>query len=833
MGFLYHAQRHRQPGPYGGRRVSDPTPQDGKGTPAGARSEIKYSLEQLEVFKPSQGLYYVIANAGSGKTESAAERVILLYLDIEKRLFPAAKEHVTGASQIKILQQILVVTFTKLAAGELNERVLKKFEKRGIPVPMEWGKPAIICKTLDSFLGRWVKNPLFFGVWAKKDADWNTCLERIAGTLSPAGQDVLRTKLQEARVKSKTPNNVTIPYVLFKEWDIRLVGDRQEALVDLILRLETEAPPLPGFSLEELIARFKKFKTQLNPANGWTATYLDEFAAAYRAEENLMKAMATRHTKERHLGRGLQIDADEASTVENWEEHCQIRGEFLQIYDFARTRNYDPQHQPQGLGHPDVVHLICGSKSFEHIKPIHSMGLAYRKLKRILGVMDFGDFLQVFNQVVGSKEGSFLLEPSREFPLFGLRRHAVVWDEFQDNCPAQRTAFDRMKGGSTPDGKDVPFFSMAIGDPFQSLYEFRGASPHLFINEIERTRAQKRDHLLSLSCSFRSARAIVAIGNSIIKSLSRYGDVAVPSRTIYKEEGEVEFGPPMLTQQQESDWVMARIAALRSQQGGSFMVLARSELGKHPIYHALHLAKSPDVRAMTIHASKGLEADHVFVLGFTSGRFPDVRGSAEQEVNALYVACTRPRRTLHLTAPMQSSYVNEGNEVVDDIVGPSVFLSKVPELLAAARKAGWSESHILLGIQTHKKAVAGFLNQTEKYRLQIQAEAKNAFGWNGDGPDVKSTYYLGPVSEFAEIKVEGLMPPPDDTSKHAGVAIHVSPEAKTALLFKLKKSFFKNGAPPHLSRHDEAVAIQSGWVDERGGTRSFSKAFQNELRKSA
>jgi DNA helicase-2/ATP-dependent DNA helicase PcrA len=59
----------------------------------------------------------------------------------------------------------------------------------------------------------------------------------------------------------------------------------------------------------------------------------------------------------------------------------------------------------------------------------------------------------------------------------------------------------------------------------------------------------------------------------------------------------------------------------------------------------------------TIHSSKGLEFDAVFVIGLAEGRFPHSSagfgGQWEEERRLLYVAATRARKYLYLTYPRQ------------------------------------------------------------------------------------------------------------------------------------------------------------------------------------
>lgn len=61
------------------------------------------------------------------------------------------------------------------------------------------------------------------------------------------------------------------------------------------------------------------------------------------------------------------------------------------------------------------------------------------------------------------------------------------------------------------------------------------------------------------------------------------------------------------------------------------------------------------VALLTVHSSKGLEFDVVFVAGMVEGVFPDYRAKAkkelEEESRNAFVAVTRSKRLLYLTFP--------------------------------------------------------------------------------------------------------------------------------------------------------------------------------------
>ncbi len=92
-------------------------------------------------------------------------------------------------------------------------------------------------------------------------------------------------------------------------------------------------------------------------------------------------------------------------------------------------------------------------------------------------------------------------------------------------------------------------------------------------------------------------------------------------------------------------------------------------------------SKRDGVKLMTIHASKGLEFDYVFIGGLEQGLFPhdgfDEKKSVEdqeEERRLFYVALTRARKELLLShAMMRTIY---GEQTFNE---PSEFLTDIPQ----------------------------------------------------------------------------------------------------------------------------------------------------------
>lgn len=93
---------------------------------------------------------------------------------------------------------------------------------------------------------------------------------------------------------------------------------------------------------------------------------------------------------------------------------------------------------------------------------------------------------------------------------------------------------------------------------------------------------------------------------------------------------------------------------------------------------------SPRVSLMTIHASKGLEFPHVFILGLEEQLFPSPRCQTQHEIEEerrlLYVAITRAEKSCHI------SYANERfRHGRSELTRPSRFLRELPHDLVIAR----------------------------------------------------------------------------------------------------------------------------------------------------
>ena len=84
------------------------------------------------------------------------------------------------------------------------------------------------------------------------------------------------------------------------------------------------------------------------------------------------------------------------------------------------------------------------------------------------------------------------------------------------------------------------------------------------------------------------------------------------------------------------------------------------------------------VRLSTLHAAKGLEFPHVFLVGLEEGILPHresiALGNVEEERRLMYVGITRAQRSLHLSYCRRRKRAGEWNECQ-----PSRFLKELAQ----------------------------------------------------------------------------------------------------------------------------------------------------------
>lgn len=292
-------------------------------------------------------------------------------------------------------------------------------------------------------------------------------------------------------------------------------------------------------------------------------------------------------------------------------------------------------------------------------------------------------------------------------------RHLLV-DEFQDISEGRARLLRALKAQH----QDARLF--AVGDDWQSIYRFAGSDIHLMRNfgaEFGGSFAgNKAVHsTVDLGRTFRSVDKIAyPARHFVLRNPAQIKKTVVPAATTASPAimvAHYKWG-------QEGDALMAALERLSAtaKPGTSVLLLGRYH---HARPQALHTLEDQfpklSIRFMTVHASKGLEADHVIILravsdamGFPSEIVDDplldlVLPEPEnfehaEERRLFYVALTRARQSVTILADRDkpSSFARELIESSDyqtiEIGEPAIAERRCPScggrMLAQPSKSG-------------------------------------------------------------------------------------------------------------------------------------------------
>ncbi|MDN4478233.1 ATP-dependent DNA helicase [Demequina sp. SYSU T00039] len=211
----------------------------------------------------------------------------------------------------------------------------------------------------------------------------------------------------------------------------------------------------------------------------------------------------------------------------------------------------------------------------------------FQRRKRAASQLDFAD------------QVGFAVDLSRLPAVRAIERgryRAILLDEFQDTSPGQLRLFARLFGRS--------HHVMAVGDPHQAIYGFRGASESALPMFVEEFGGPGEVQVASLSVSWRNERAVLDVANAAARPLRESSRVHVdPLRSRGEELGRPEptrRAPAVASLVAEDhvveasrmvEWLKARLAELTDDEAtATAAVLCRRKAQFTPVVEALAAA---------------------------------------------------------------------------------------------------------------------------------------------------------------------------------------------------------------------------------------------------
>jgi ATP-dependent helicase/nuclease subunit A len=443
----------------------------------------------------------VTAGAGAGKTTVLVNRFVAL-----------ARETEVGP------ERILAITFTRKAATEMKERVIRRFEDSG-EVQLRRATEAAYISTIHGFAERILRERPFdaridpaFSMITDYDRElWiqqalQTMYERpdlraFAPRLKKefeGGWQIFTLVREVARLLREGPKGARAEADAIGDADrcvevalgrIRALKEKASAeMLDCMRRLE---PLLAG-------AEFKSRKAQYEQAQ--------EYLVAVRG---CLKAKAiAAETAGTWAGRSFTAAIAEA--------HRDAIKELIgQIKDHAPRAVFESWTAEEALERE----LLPLKRAI--YAAAEAIGQNYAAHKRQIGALDFHD-LQL-------RAAALLADNPAVRAEYAERFKHILLDEAQDTDELQYGIIESLR---TPDNR-----LFLVGDPKQAIYEFRGADPDVFNAALERMPADDR---LQLAENFRSRPAIIGFVNRIGGALLRKQFVTMDARADYSGQALVD-----------------------------------------------------------------------------------------------------------------------------------------------------------------------------------------------------------------------------------------------------------------------------------------------------
>jgi DNA helicase-2/ATP-dependent DNA helicase PcrA len=636
--------------------------------------------EQRLAAETTEGPVLILAGAGTGKTRAITFRMASLIA----RGVPA--------------ESILAVTFTNKAAEEMQNRVSDLLLRAGVPPERPW------LSTFHSLCARLLRReaasaglPSNFSIF--DDGDQLAAIKLAMTTLSLDGDEVLpRTVLGQI---SFAKNHAKSPDMLRSE---AFTPDARHA-ADIYAQYEKILAQSKAVDFDDLLLRSAKLlRDSVAIREKWQRRFqyihVDEYQDTNRVQYDLLRLLTGSH-------QNICVVGDEDQSIYRWRgADVSILLSFSRDFPGAKVirleRNYRStqsildaagavvKNNPDRLGKHLRAEQPSGAnlRYFEGRDAQAEAEFVATQLQTLLD--DESDQTCAVEYRTNFQSRAF----EEAFRRRGLRYKLVGGFSFYKRAEVQ-DALAYVRLAMHPDD-DIAFLRVLNVPPRgigkTSLEALRDAA--------RKNSASLWNAMQDLVAANGSGRAVAPLRafRDLIARLQSSLTEKEPAdliRFILEETGYMAMlrgrNTPEDVTRMENLQELTRAVAESSELGESFTdFLDAAAL----VSDADSFEGKPGVTLITLHSTKGLEFDHVFLTGMEEGICPHGRSineekGVEEERRLVYVGMTRARKTLTLTRAVYRRVF--GNEQQLRASEPSRFLSEIPSELVDTVRGSMAE----------------------------------------------------------------------------------------------------------------------------------------------
>ncbi len=453
---------------------------------------VELKEEQKQAVFHNDGNILVSASAGSGKTHVMIERLI--------RLISQGKAGV---------KEILAVTFTEMAAGEMKEKLkealIKKINESGDKNLTRQLQeiPTADISTLHAFCARLVRSYFFEAGVAP---DFNVLDDVESGVIKQESVDKAFREFYERgegwfkKVLSRHLDNrkdAELKKIIIRISDLGRVNADGDAYFKQAQKLYTQE------GLKQLLCEYKhKLNEKIN-------LLLDGLKYALKVFTRENKDKVVDFIKRLTIDLERVVNSDDVYVVKQFEDYkldlpkgvrftgelkevystlTPIRDEFKELMKSANIGLTDRERDFSALA-DEREHILSLFKIVDRYQAI------YDGAKRDENGLDFNDLEHFALKVLSNEQ--IQKEVSSKFKY-------IFVDEYQDTNGVQEAIISKIANNNL----------FMVGDAKQSIYGFRGCRPEIFMNKLDKMTANGEKTVL-LNHNFRSCDSVIELVNKV------------------------------------------------------------------------------------------------------------------------------------------------------------------------------------------------------------------------------------------------------------------------------------------------------------------------------
>lgn len=566
---------------------------------------------QKQAVESTEGPTLILAGAGSGKTKALTHRVA--YLIQEKGIPP---------------ENILCITFTNKAAGEMMERIIKLLEK-GSAKPI-MGTFHSLCARILRRDGKYIGLPPNFSIYDEHDS-----LDAVKEAM--ASLDILTQKTSPSSVKN-TISSAKNEMVSSLEYPNLARGFFQETVAKIYLKYQETLEKNKAVDFDDLLLlTVKLFQNNPDVLARYQLQFryilIDEYQDTNAVQYLLSKLLANRY-------KNICVVGDAAQSI------YMFRGaDFRNIVNFkkdypnARVFNLEQNYRSTQTILDAAYSVISKNRSHPILK-LWTENPAGEKIQVVETRNEQDEALFIANTIKQTLNSEF----------FTLNSFAVL---YRTNAQSRALEEVFLKAG-------IPYVLVG-GIRFYERKEIKDILAYLRLisnpkDSVSKARIEKVG-------KGRTARFFTMF-QEIQPALDNYATLELLDKTLkvtdyleYIDDG-TETGKSRIENVKELRSVAEEFPELV--QFLENVALVESEYSSDEKLKKGHGRKDA-ATLTTLHQAKGLEWPVVFIVGMEEGLFPHSRclldpGEMEEERRLMYVGITRAKNQLFLTYARQRLY---------------------------------------------------------------------------------------------------------------------------------------------------------------------------------